>query len=324
MGLAIGRDDGRVWYADVGAAPNVSDKLRQSCITPLGKAFARVDTLTPVLDGSRSECQWQTDERAVQSGAMPVQSMPKLVRDDYVANMNDSYWLTNVYQPLEGFASILGGERQALSLRSQLGHQIALELAQTAPRAPEQLGHDVMQTVLNPRAYSAERFKDELLTQACANATVSIKETAQEVDVSHACDLLRRWPNKADADDQGVRLWERFWAVLNQTAPAFYQTPFSPETPLKTPSHPQLGAHAAQALAAAVTSLATEGADLEAPLGKERFVETGGRQIPVYGGCQSAGYFTIACNREGGERLGANAMANSYLQVVYFGQPRTG
>ena len=36
--------------------------------------------------------------------------MPHLLRSDYVTNSNDSYWLSNPTQPLEGFARIIGDE----------------------------------------------------------------------------------------------------------------------------------------------------------------------------------------------------------------------
>ncbi|WP_207466678.1 MULTISPECIES: Ntn hydrolase family protein [Achromobacter] len=122
--VAIGRGehgaDGRVWYADVGAVPNVPDELCQACATPLAAGFASVDPLTPVLDGSRSDCDWWLDPAAAQARAMPVAAMPWLLRKDYVANMNDSYWLSNSRQPLEGYPALLGGERRPLGLRGRL------------------------------------------------------------------------------------------------------------------------------------------------------------------------------------------------------------
>lgn len=330
--VAIGRGDGRVWYGDIGAAPNVPDTLRKTCTTPLTKSFASLDALTPFLDGSRSDCDWHQDEEAVQPGAMPARAMPGLLREDYVANMNDSYWLTNVHQPLEGFPSVLGGERQPLSLRGRLGHRIALELSQGAPHSARTLSQRLMQAVLTPRAYSAELFKDELLVQACAHPTVEVptegavhnteadSSVRKKVEVTRACEILQHWANKADADDRGVRLWETFWAHLSKTSDnSLYRVGFSHKIPLETPRELITGGKAAQALATAVASLVTQGVTLDAPLSSERFVESGGRQLPLYGGCHSAGYFTIACNREGSERLGSNSLANSYLQVVHFG-----
>ncbi|MFC0669693.1 penicillin acylase family protein [Azotobacter chroococcum] len=335
--VAIARGDGRVWYGDVGAVPNVTDELREACSTPLAKGFARLDAAAPFLDGSRSECAWRTDDEAVQPGAMPARGMPQLLREDYVANMNDSYWLSNVHQPLEGFPAVLGGERQPLSLRGRLGHRIAEELSRGAPQPAQALSRQLMQAVLTPRAYSAELFKDELLAQACAQPVVALDGAdleaaepggsvkvglaARKVEVARACEVLRQWSGKADADDRGALLWEAFWARLERIPDdALYRVAFSREAPLDTPRAPgRDDGRVARALAVAVEALAARGQALDAPLSSERFVASGGGRLPLYGGCHSAGYFTVACPYEGDERLGPNALANSYLQVVHFG-----
>ena len=48
-----------------------------------------------------------------QPGTFGPSHMPSLFRDDYVTNSNDSYWLANPEQPLEGFDKIIGDERTA-------------------------------------------------------------------------------------------------------------------------------------------------------------------------------------------------------------------
>ncbi len=338
--VAIGRGernaDGRVWYGDVGAAPNVPDALRKACATALAAAFASVDPNTPVLDGGRSDCAWRSDPAAVQAGAMPVQAMPWLLREDYVANMNDSYWLSNVAQPLEGYAAVLGGERQPLELRGRLGHRIALDLIQGKAASAETLSRWLMREVLVPRAYSAELFKDEILNQACARTEVALEANAlaapepgglrkgvsapHKVDIGQACDILRRWPNKADARDRGALLWEALWARLEQNrADELYGVEFARDSPLETPRKPRAdqGA-AARALAGAVLEFGDRGWPLDGALGTRRFVASGGRRLPLYGGCHSTGYFAVACNENRAELLGPDTLGNSYLQVVRF------
>ena len=46
---------------------------------------------------------------------------PYLFRRDYVTNSNDSYWLSNPHQPLEGFPRIIGDERTPRTLRTRIG-----------------------------------------------------------------------------------------------------------------------------------------------------------------------------------------------------------
>lgn len=331
--VAIGRGDGRVWYGDVGAVPNVPDDLRAACSTDLAKGFAQLDALTPFLDGSRSRCNWRMDPHAVQPGAMPAEAMPSLLREDYVANMNDSYWLSNARQPLEGFASVLGGERQALSLRGRMGHQLAAELTRAPAASAQDLAERVRSAVLTSRAYSAERFKDELMAQACVRDWVDLPASegagkahghARRVNVAPACRVLRRWSGRADADARGALLWDGLWGELEKIpGDKLFGVPFSSEAPLETPRAPHADdGSVARALAAATTILAAKGQRLDAPLRRYRFVRTAKGDLPMYGGCGTMGYFTVACAGEEGARqssMGPDALANSYLQVVTFG-----
>ena len=74
-----------------------------------------------ILDGSRSACEWGSDPDAAAPGILGLGRLPHLFRDDYVTNSNDSYWLSNPEQPLEGFPRIVGDERSARALRTRSG-----------------------------------------------------------------------------------------------------------------------------------------------------------------------------------------------------------
>ena len=99
---AVARNDGRAWYNNISAVPNLTDELRLRCVPTLGKAFAETYPSSLFLDGSRSACEWATDSRAIQDGAVPAVMQPELFREDYVANMNDSYWSSNPQYPWKG------------------------------------------------------------------------------------------------------------------------------------------------------------------------------------------------------------------------------
>lgn len=311
--IAIGRGDQRAWYADIGAVPDVPDALRAACATPLAKAFAALDATVPVLDGSRSACDWRTDPAAVQPGAMPAARMPGLLREDYVANMNDSHWLANPAQPLEGFAAGLGDEARPLSLRGREGHRIAAELVGAGAGSARDLADRLAVKALEPRAYSADRFKAPLLDALCGKAVPM-------AGIGPACEVLRRWSNRADAQERGALLWDFFWDRLRKIPPAeLYATPFSPQAPLSTPdgiraSDPRV----ALALAGAVEDMASKGWSLDAPLGMYRFARSEGRTVPLYGGCDAEGYFTNACARDGDYTLRETSHGNTYLQIVHF------
>lgn len=325
--VAIGRGDPRVWYADLGAVPHVPDDLRADCTTARGRAFAQLDASVPVLDASRPACEWRHDARAVQPGAMPADAMPALLSEDYVANMNDSHWLANPRQRLEGFPAVMGGEREALSLRGRHGHGLAEALRGVSPAT---LPQRLMQAVLVPQAPSATLFKDELLAQACRAPSVELPATpaaegrragpAQTVSIAAACDVLQRWSGRADTADRGARLWDAFWAELGPIPEAAYRVPFSADDPLHTPRGLDASRlDAARALGRTVRALRARGEPLAAPLGARRYLRGGGHRVGLYGGCNVVGYFAVACDEAGRERLGPDSMGNSYLQVVSFG-----
>jgi len=310
---AIGRGDGRAWFGDVGAVPHVPDALREACTTPLARGFAAIDPITPFLDGSRAACDWQRDASAVQPGTLPAEALPSLLREDYVANMNDSPWLTNPHQPLEGFPKGLGGERRALSLRGRLGHEIAQGLAATPSRSAEALAQRLQQAVLEPRSLSAERFKAELLAPLCA--------APADAGIAEACAVLARWSGRADPEAQGALLWDAFWTRLDGLPPGeFYRVPFSADAPLDTPRAPNAAdPRVAQALAETVAVFRARGWALDAPLASQRHVQAGGLAVGLHGGCHVVGYFSVMCEGDDTKPIGPDTVANTYLQVVRFG-----
>src|SRR3546814_3748608 len=76
------------------------------CASPLQLVVGQLMPGLPVLDGSRSACEWGTDADAPAPGIFGPSNLPTLERDAYVGNFNDSYWLTNPAQPLPGYARI--------------------------------------------------------------------------------------------------------------------------------------------------------------------------------------------------------------------------
>lgn len=308
--LAIGRDDQRVWYGDIGNVPNVPDRLRIACTSALGQGFAQLDGAVPFLDGSRPECGWQHDARAAHPGAMAAADMPGLLRQDYVANMNDSYWLSNPAQPLQGYPRTMGAEQLALSPRGRYGHLLAQQLAGAQSRSSLALARRTMDAVLDPLSHAAVLYKNDLLAGACVGAEPALQA---------ACAQLRQWDNRAGIDARGALLWAAFWRQIVRLPEAqLYRTAFDPARPLQTPAaingaDPRVRA----ALAAALQSVRAGGRAPDAPLGSVQLLRADG--TAVYGGCSAAGYFTVACSHAPDGALDAQTEGNSYLQVVRFG-----
>ncbi|QNK65903.1 penicillin acylase family protein [Variovorax sp. PAMC26660] len=342
--VAVGRGSAKAWYADMGAVPNVSDAQIAQCNTDEGRALAALfgggADAPIVLDGSRSACDWKDDPDSAQSGAIGPSRLPSLWRDDYVANMNDSYWLANPKAPLTGYPSIMGPAGTApVSFRTQLGNRLAQDrLEGTDGYAGDKATVDtVKQMVLNSRAYNAEIFKTQMLDIVCAVPTISvigdplgdgIFPSPRDVDTAQACDVLRQWGNTGNIGARGAHIWDEFWSRASQLdAGALYAVPFSASDPLHTPRGVKSSAAVdlQQAFGAAVLRVKASPYPLDAARGDYLFTVRGGVKIPLYGGCVD-GYFTHICanNRldKGGYNMDSDAIANgnSYLQIVRFPQ----
>lgn len=318
--VAVGRGAARAWYADIGTVPNAPPDLLAACTTPIGKAMAAALPEVPILDGARSACHWRTDADSVQKGAIGVARMPSLLRDDYVGNMNDSYWLANASAPLTGFPSIFGAAGTAAqSLRTRLGHTMALERLAGTDGYPgnKATSEIVRQMVLNSRVFSAERFKTQALDLVCATPSAT-------QDVAAACATLRAWDNRGGTSARGSHVWDEFWTRVQVPAAQLFAVPFDPADPLNTPRDLQPGAADAlrQAFGAAVQAVQASGFALDAPRGDVLFSARGGVRTALYGGCGGVGYFTINCSEnpigQGGYSMDGQPHGNSYMQVVNF------
>ncbi|WP_339385881.1 penicillin acylase family protein [Burkholderia sp. Ac-20379] len=328
--VAIGRNDPRVWYADIGAVPNVPDALAEACTTPVGKLADRLVPGVPFLDGSRAACAWRDTPGAAQAGTFAADEMPSLLRRDFVGNMNNSYWLANPAAPMTRHPAIFGPWGKGLSLRARFGywfaqHRIAGTDGYPGAKASDA---DVRQFALDSRAMSAELFKQPLLDAACTVKSVTLPVPGKpgvqrSVSIDDACRVLRGWRNTSAIDDRGAVLWDAVWAALQKIDPAtLYAVPFDPADPVNTPRDLRADpASLARVLGAAVASMQDKGLALDAARGDVLSVDLGGTPVPLFGGCEDPGYFTSACATD--ERAGrpvatSSLFGNTYLQVVSF------
>jgi acyl-homoserine-lactone acylase len=292
---------GEAYYADIGAIPNVPNEKASSCNTVLGVATFALLGL-PVLDGSRSGCEWDTDDDAVAPGIFGYDNLPKLFRDDYVTNSNDSYWLSNPEEPLTGYARIIGDENSARELRTRLGLKMLIERfddpAQPATRPLDRQA--VQDLVFNNRIHSGELFRDQLVGLCQAAPGGFLLGSGGPVDVSDACPALAGWDLRDDLDSNGAVLFRRFATRLLAPVggllsdPTIYTTPFDPANAVETPSGLNvLNPKVQQALADAVSDLEGAGIPLDAPLRGYQYDKRGDEQIPVHGGPHGVGAFNV-------------------------------
>ncbi|MEA2404524.1 MAG: acyl-homoserine-lactone acylase, partial [Thermoleophilaceae bacterium] len=282
---------GRALYADISVTPNVTDQKAASCNTALGAATFAALRL-PVLDGSRSQCDWGRDADAAQPGIFGPGNMPHLFRNDYVINSNDSYWLSNPKQPLTGFARIIGDEGTARSLRTRLGLVMVDQRLSGADKGPGRKFDlaDIQNTVFNDRQYAGELWRPELVAM-CRQ----MGETATSrgpVDVAPACPVLEKWEVRDDLASRGALLFRRFAsrALAIQGGP--YRQAFDPKDPVNTPNglnteNPEVR----RALGEAVADLNEAHIPLDAPLGEWQYEMRGSERIPMHGGPGTLGVF---------------------------------
>ncbi|MEH6564733.1 MAG: penicillin acylase family protein [Halopseudomonas sp.] len=310
---AIGRDDGRALYSDITVVPNVPDSMLAGCLVPgLGQAVLGLVPGLPLLDGSRAACDWKTDTDSVQPGAFGPTNLPSLLSTDYVANMNDSYWLSNPEQPLTGYDGIIGREDYAQSLRTRMGHTLARERLHGTDglNGFQASSENIRDITLNSRNYSAELLKTEVLAEVCNPAPVGAE--------LQACQVLTAWDNTGNLDAVGAHVWTAFWEALlakleEQPALNPYAVAFDAADPINTPrglSNDATVRNLVQdAFSEAVAQLQNDGIALDARLEEVQFYLKPGEQISQFGGEGYEGYFTV--------------LRNSYMHVVDFpeGEP---
>jgi acyl-homoserine-lactone acylase len=353
---------GRALYSDVSVVPNVPDAKATACSGVLGLVTFTALGL-PTLDGSRRACDWDTDPDAVVPGIFGPANLPHVVRDDYVTNSNDSFWLSNPEQPLEGFARIVGDQRTDRSLRTRLGLLMVQErLAGTDqydPPAGNVFTQDILQDVVfNNRQYAGELVRDDLVT-LCRSLGGTAPTTAPgTVPLANACDVLAGWDLRDDLDSSGAVLFRRFWTnlvasplpldvpgiVVDHLPPELlpllpdslavatgvpWLVPFDPADAVGTPRQlDTANPRVALALGDAVTDMNGAGIPLDAGLRGWQYEVKDGTAYPVHGGPGGFGVFNaISAPWHGtaGPQAGYSDIVHgsSFVMAAHFVDPAT-
>ena len=297
---------GEAYYADISVVPHVTDEHARRCNTALGTATYEAIRL-PVLDGLRSDCDWGRDPSAIQPGTFgPSENLPSMFRTDYVMNSNDSYWLGNLRQRLEGFPRIVGDERTARTLRTRIGLKMIDGERFTLRKLQD--------TVFNNRQFAGELWRDEL-----------VGVCDQTPGMADACAALRAWNVRDDLDSRGALLFRRIaQRLLSDRAGAPYRVPFDASDPVNTPRGLRTeDPRVRQALVEAVQELRGKGIALDAPLGSVQAEVRGSERLPIHGGPGTAGVFNainvLAADIKGEGRGYENVEhGSSFVQAVQF------
>lgn len=328
--------DGNVYYGDLTVVPNVTDELAKACEVPLlSKALSNSAPGLPLLDGSKASCDWIVDPAAAQPGALPSSKLPKIDRKDWVVNCNDSYWLTTSKAPIKGFPKIVGQEEIPQTLRSRLCHQQVLDRVAGTDGLPGTTftTENVRTIVVGARVYSAEKWLEQTTTAFCTGTPISLTQDpltlktfspAVSVDTAAACTALQAWDKRTNVDSKGSIVWDEYWPRVEAVAKiaVIYKVAFDPANAVSTPTdldvtRPEI----AQAFAAAIKAVADAGFAPDVVRSQISWREgKNGERIPVPGGAQRTGNFTIAQAKvyalKAGQGYGPLNYGNSYMQVV--------
>jgi acyl-homoserine-lactone acylase len=276
----------------------------------------------PVLDGSRSACEWSRDASAASPGIIAPAHLPVVITQDYVQNSNDSYWLSNPDSaPIGDVSPLVGpiGTPQRLRTRSGI-MEIRGRLAGTDGLPGNKMGAAELRSVIfRDRNLAGMLVMDDLL-KACADGT-----TALTADQTTGCETLAAWDRTTSADSRGAPLFREFWRAA-QDIPKVWRVPFDPAQPVATPSGldmatPATRAAIFKALGNAVGIVRAAGFAVDVPMGVPQSRVVRGQTIALHGGDEFEGVLN-KMESQGQATINASGynvnFGTSYIQVVTF------
>jgi len=335
--IAVDRG-GKAYYGDISTVPHIDNatfaRCNKSLIAKIILGVSHNQVIT--LNGADPGCEWGEDADApAGSNVFGYNSLPKIYRDDYVANSNDSYWLANPHQPLTGYPLVMGtfsAEGLQQFLRTSLANdQIAKRLdGSDGLGAPKFTLETLQKVMFGSRVLGAERTLDDMLS-ICAEAPrkrVRVDDGTW-VDVTQACEVLASWNRTVTLDAIGAQVFTETWKYLMEYFGEdyvihknwFWAQPFDPANPLATPSGINKDNFIARnlvmkAIATAVKRLQIAGVALDAPWRDVQYVTRNGEDIPIHGGYDWMGTFSVTkVELEAGGYRNIHG-GNTYIQTV--------
>ncbi len=293
---------GDALHADVTAVPNVSAEKAKACATPLSPVVARTAIL---LDGSKSACAWDAAAGTAVPGLMPASDQAVQQRRDYMANMNDSYWLSNADHPHPVLSPILGETEKPVSLRTRSGF-----IETRALIAGGKVDHDRAKAMTFANKSHAGELALKPLLALCAG----------KAEVADACAALAKWDGRFELDSRGAWLFDRFWMKVARL-PGIWAVPFDAKDPIHTPrdlvTSGETGDKLIAALKAAAEEVTKAGIALDARWGDVAFAQRITDRIPIHGGDGALGVLNVQMMvpAPGGV---TPRHGSSYVQVVGF------
>ncbi|MGA3704568.1 acylase [Ralstonia pseudosolanacearum] len=309
--------NGRALFVDVSATPDVSAETLKRCApSPLAERLFKGAGLV-LLDGARSTCNWQVDPASPVPGLIAPARMPALERDDFVANSNDSSWLTNPAQKLTGFPPIMGEADVPQRLRTRIG---LIEIGRRLAGADGLPGNRIDLPNLQAMLFRDTNLAGHLVLGDLLEACKAARDA--DADVRNGCVALGRWNRTAAANARAAHLFREFW-MRAKDIPQVYATDFNPDDPIYTPRGLRMHDAAVRAtvfkaLKDAVGAVRAAGFALDAPLGTVQAVRLPDGDIALHGGEEYEGVLNKLQSLPIGPQGLQVDEGTSYVQTVGF------
>ena len=331
---------GEAFYGEISSIPFITAEQLDTCVGGLVGPLLATATSNVIitLDGSRSECEWGEDAEApAGSNVYGASKLPQLRTTDYVANSNNSYWLSDPNQPLEGFPAIMGPvghEGLQQFLRTRITHLMVAQRKEASDGFDDSALFTLdtlKQLMYANRVYAAEIVLDDVLTICAALASGSGQADDAVSRAAEACTVLAQWDRKVDLESRGAQVFTEFWKIIRENlgneyqnivdSDRFWAVDFDAADPLNTPAGIDTGNAVnhllvIDALSGAVQALRSANVALDAPWGEVQYLERNQERVPIHGGQGPMGVFGAISDilKDGGyvnPRSG-----NSYIQAV--------
>lgn len=308
--VAVSRD-GTALFFNATRTPVLNDAAEQAFRSALTSDYetglAANESLT-LLPGNSSQFDWQ-DRDALIPGIFAQRDAPRLERSDFVTNSNDSHWLTNPAAPLTGFSALFGREGDdgplvlpsvLLSARTRMNLKLLTETGATSAAGPDgKFSLEELAAVpYNDRALMGELLRDAVVERCRAKPMLDAHDPP--LDLTPTCSVLADWDLRVDADSVGALLWREFlgdFFNIALGAIGVFQDAFDPNDPIGSP-HTLVQATSGNdgvtsALGRALDRLQSVGADASATLRNWQFAQRGDERMPIQGGLNTEGAFSV-------------------------------
>lgn len=330
---------GKALYADISTVPHVTAEKLNNCTDGQFFLKAIVNFGLPALRGDSTDCEWGTDPDSPQAGIFGRSNLPFLIRDDYVLNSNDSYWLSNLEEPLTGFSPLLrryltpflaedSVAGVPLLIRTRMAFRQVLDRLDNS----DSLGgttftlNNMQDIVYGNRNYMAELVLDDVLADCTANPMLPLTN-GNTLNATTACNVLSNWDRRNNLDSKGAHVFREFWRNIEFEPTTddedLFSVRFDEADPVNTPRDLIISTRTRTALGDAIKYFQDKGVALDASLGSIQYVLDAGmnnQRIPMHGGLGiGEGVFNVA--RGSGPNADGNYVINNgptYMQSVTF------